>query len=174
MEIFEATQNRRKEMKNKLLTLAGTLALLAVVGKFYAPPLMAQVRAALVQDVDQPARAPFQVTVPVNINNFTFTPVPIPSGKRLVIDYISLEGAAQTAGAYVQPIVILSSTVAGSPAASYYLQPSQSSVAPGQYYSNGPATIYADSLSVSPAFSGYTPTFLSFNVVISGHLVSVP
>lgn len=73
-------------MKSKLLTIAAGLLLLAVVGKFYAPPVLAQVRAALVQDVDQPARAPFQVTVNADIKNFTFTSVPIPSGKRLVID----------------------------------------------------------------------------------------
>jgi hypothetical protein len=161
-------------MKNRLLTFAGFLALLAVLGKFYAPPLMAQVRAALVQDVDQPARAPFQVTVPININNFNSTPVTIPAGKRLVVDYISMSGAAQTTGSYIQPIAIFSSSVAGNPSCSYYVAPQQSTVAPGQYYHTEKTTIFADSLSVSPAFAGYTPSFMSFNVVISGHLVSVP
>jgi hypothetical protein len=159
-------------MKNKLLTLAGALALMAVLGRFYAKPVMAQVRAALVQDVDQPARAPFQATVPININNFTFTPVTIPAGKRLVVDFISLSGAAQTTGSYVQPIIILSSSVAGNPNANFYVSPPQSGVAPGQYYENQPATIYADSLSVSPAFAGFTPSFMAFNVVISGHLIA--
>ncbi len=37
-------------MKNRLLTFAGALALLAVLGHFYAVPLMAQVRAALVKN----------------------------------------------------------------------------------------------------------------------------
>jgi len=161
-------------MKNKLLTLAGALALLGVLGKFYAPPLMAQARAALVQDVDQPARAPFQVTVPININNFNYTPVTIPTGKRLVIDYISMSGAAQTTGADIQPIIILSSSVAGGSNTLYYIAPQQSGTVPGQYYHAEQATIYADSLSVSPAFSGYTPSFMAFNVVISGHLISLP
>ena len=161
-------------MKNRLLTFAGALALLAVLGKFYAPPLMAQVRAALVQDVDQPARAPFQATVTVNANNFTNTAVSIPSGKRLVIDYVSLSGAAGTTGAYIQPIVILNSSVAGGPASSFYIAPQQSTVAPGQFYKSEQTTIYADTLSVGPAFAGYTPSFLVFNVVISGHLISVP
>lgn len=159
-------------MKNRLLTLAGALLLLAVLGKFYAKPVLAQVRAALVQDVDQPARAPFQVAVPININNFTFTPVSIPTGKRLVIDYISTDGAAQTAGSYIQPIIILSSVVAGGSAAMYYIAPSQSTTAPGQYYHTETAKIYADSLEVSPAFAGFTPTFMAFNVVISGHLIT--
>lgn len=161
-------------MKSKLLTIAAGLLLLAVVGKFYAPPVLAQVRAALVQDVDQPARAPFQVTVNADIKNFTFTSVPIPSGKRLVIDYVALAGAAQTTGAYVQPIVILESSVGGGPAAQYYMSPQQSTVAAGQYYQAQPVTIYADSLSVAPAYAGFFPSFMDFNVVISGHLVSVP
>uniref|UniRef100_Q027D7 Uncharacterized protein n=1 Tax=Solibacter usitatus (strain Ellin6076) TaxID=234267 RepID=Q027D7_SOLUE len=161
-------------MKNRLLTFAGLLALFAVLGKFYAPPLMAQVRAALVQDADQPARAPFQVTVPININNFTYTPVTIPAGKRLVVDYIAASGAAQTSGAYIQPIILLNSSVAGNPSCLYYIGPQQSSTTPGQYYHTEKTTIFADSLSLSPAFAGYTPTFLAFNVTISGHLVSVP
>jgi hypothetical protein len=161
-------------MKNRLLTFAGALALLAVLGKFYAPPLMAQVRAAMVQDVDQPARAPFQVSVPININNFTYTPVTIPAGQRLVVDYISISGAAQTSGAYVQPIIIFNSTVGSSGNALYYIAPQQSGTVPGQYYHSEKATIYADSLSVSPAFAGFTPTFMAFNLVISGHLIGAP
>jgi hypothetical protein len=161
-------------MKNKLITFAGALALLGVLGKFYAPPLMAQVRAALVQDVDQPARAPFQVTVPVNINNFNATPVSIPSGHRLVVDYISTSGAAQSTSGGIQPIILLSSSVAGGGNNNYYIAPQQSGTVPGQFYHTEQTTIYADSLSVSPAFAGYTPSFLSFNVVISGHLISIP
>jgi hypothetical protein len=152
---------------------AGALALLAVLGKFYATPLMAQVRATIVQDVDQPARAPFQVTIPINISNFNYTNVPIPAGKRLVIDYVALDGAAQTTGSYVQPIIIVSSTVAGN-SSLYYLAPQPSSTTPGQYYHTEQTTIYADSLALSPAYAGFTPYFMSFNAVISGHLVTVP
>lgn len=161
-------------MKNRLLTFAGALALLAVLGKFYAPPLMGQVRAAMVQDVDQPARSPFQASVAININNFTFTNVPIPSGKRLVVDYLAVSGAAQTSGADIQPIILISSSVAGNPSALYYIGPDQSTAVQGQYYHTEKATIYADSLSVSPAYAGFTPTFMAFNVVISGHLISIP
>jgi hypothetical protein len=157
-------------LKNRLLTLAGVLALLAVIGKFYAPPVLAAV-AAMVQDIDQPARAPFQATVPININNFNYTSVLIPAGQRLVIDYVSMSGATQTTGAYVQPIIILSSNVAAQPSALYYIAPPQNADVPGQYYHTEKTTIYADSLLVGPAFSGFTPSFMSFNVVISGHLI---
>jgi hypothetical protein len=159
-------------MKNKLLTVAAALLLVAIVGKFYAVPVLAQVRAALTQDVDQPARAPFQVTVPININNFVYTTVPIPAGKRLVIETISINGAADSSGPYVQPIILINSTVAGGPPALYYFGPNPSSTTPGQYYANYEPKIYSDSLRVGPAFAGYTPTFLSFNVVISGHLIA--
>jgi len=86
-------------MKNKLLTLAGTLATLAVLGHFYAKPLLAQVRAALVQDRDQPARQPFAATFPLRFGVFddvffldkqttgTLSNV-VPAGKRLVITHV--------------------------------------------------------------------------------------
>ena len=47
-------------MKNRLITMAGALALLAVVGKFYATPALAKlVRAALVKNVDEKGRSPY-------------------------------------------------------------------------------------------------------------------
>lgn len=161
-------------MKNRFLTFAGALVSLSAIGNFSAPSLMAQARPALVQDTDQAARAPFQATVSVNINNFNYTPVSIPSGFRLVIDFVSLSGAAQTAGPYVQPIILLNTSVAGNANAVYYIGPQQSGTAPGQYYHDEKVAIYADSLLVGPAFAGYNPTFMAFNVVISGHLVKIP
>jgi len=72
-------------MKNRLLTMAAALALLAVLGKFYAIPALGQaVRAALVQDRDNPARTAFTVKVPVDENNTSVFPT-VPSGKRMII-----------------------------------------------------------------------------------------
>ena len=79
-------------MKNRMMTLAGTLLLVAVLGKFYVPPLLAQVRAALVKNVDEPGRSPYQA-VPVSTNDcgayafLNFPPVPM--GKRLVVTFVS-------------------------------------------------------------------------------------
>jgi hypothetical protein len=134
----------------------------------------AAVAAANVKDVDQPARAPFQVTVPVNINNFVYTPVPIPAGQRLVIETVSISGAAQSSSGPVQPIVLLASSVAGTSGAIYYVGPNPSTVLPTQYYASQPMAIYSDFLEVGPAYAGYTPNFMSFNVVISGHLIAIP
>lgn len=41
-----------------------------------------------------PVRNAFQVTVPINIDNFNFTAVTIPAGMRLVVQDVSLSGAA--------------------------------------------------------------------------------
>jgi len=80
-------------VKNRLLTVAGGLALLAVLGKFYAEPLFAQVRAALVSSIDEPARAPYQVT----FNGSCFRPCfleaqPVPPNKRLHVTHLFVEG----------------------------------------------------------------------------------
>lgn len=87
---------RRRQMKQKLLTTAGALALLAVLGKYYAQPVFAQVRAALVSDVDNPARGFVQfsrLVGPTEGSSGHFwnqdLQYAVPAGKRLVIDNIS-------------------------------------------------------------------------------------
>jgi hypothetical protein len=49
-------------MKNRFMQIAGVLALMAVLGKFYAVPLIAQVRAAVVKNIDEKGRIPYQET----------------------------------------------------------------------------------------------------------------
>jgi hypothetical protein len=71
-------------------------------------------------------------------------------------------------------VILLNSTVAGSAGATFYIQPVASALTPQQFYNSGPVTIYADSLNIGGGYSGFAPSFLVFNVVISGHLVSVP
>jgi len=149
-------------MRNKLSMLAGTLVL-GVLGLCLAQPVAAQT-----------APVPFVVTVPININNFNFTQVTIPAGKRLVIDYVSMSGAAQTSGTDVQPIIILAATLQGGSQNLFYFAPVQDPNVPGQYYEHDQTTIYADTLYASPAFAGFTPSFMSFNLVISGHLIAAP
>ena len=79
-------------MKNRMMTLAGTLPLLAVLGNLSVPPLLAQVRPALVKNVDEPGRSPYQV-LPVSSTDcgtYTYLNFPaVPSGKRLVITFAS-------------------------------------------------------------------------------------
>jgi hypothetical protein len=148
--------------------------LLAVAGTFCAKPAMAQARPTLIQNTDAPARAPFQTTVSLNFSTSTlFVSVPIPSGKRLVVDYVSVNGAASSNSGPIQPVIILESSVAGSPSVSYYLTQTQSPLVTTQFHSEGPMTIYSDTLAVAFGFSGFTPSFAVFNVSISGHLISI-
>jgi hypothetical protein len=152
-------------MKINRIVRALTLALLGSFAVFTPAHLLAQ--------TTNPALTAFQVTVTIDIDNFTFTSITIPAGQRLVVQDISLSGAAQTNGAYVQPIILFSSTLGTGPANSRYFGPNPSATAPGQYYGDYPTTLYADTLSVAPGFAGYTPTFMSFNVVITGYLVDL-
>jgi hypothetical protein len=157
-------------MKKKLLSFAKTLLFLAIAGTFYAVPAMAQARATLTQDTDQAARAPFQVSV--NITN-NVVAVPIPAGKRLVIDFVAIHGYAPTAGPYIEPSIVFESTIAGASDTSYYLEPAPSTVDATQFHYSGPVTIYADTLIITRAYAGYAPTDFSFSVAISGHLITI-
>ena len=131
-------------------------------------------KAAIVKDIDQAARAPFQATVTLDFNNFVYTPVPIPAGQRLVIEYVSISGAAQSNNGPVQPIALLSTSLAGNPSASFYLAPTPAAALPTQFYHAQPTTIYADSLQIGPGYAGYTPSYMILNVVVSGHLIAIP
>jgi len=88
-------------MKNKLLTLAGALALLALLGHFYAKPLLAQVRAALISNIDEPGRIPYTAALPISINaggNFAATAPAVPQNKRLVITFVSGDFGGASSG----------------------------------------------------------------------------
>ena len=158
-------------MKKTLTHLASAL-LLTAAGTLCAAPAKAQVKAALVQNVDEPARAPFQASVTLSWTGTNFASIAIPAGKRLVIDYVSFNGAAQTNGAYIQPYVVINSGLTAGGTSNYYYGISQSTVAPGQFTSSQQVTLYSDTLSVSLAFAGYNPTFFTMIANISGHLIN--
>jgi hypothetical protein len=134
----------------------------------------AQAKAALIRDQDNAARGAFQYSVDLNITGPTTMAVPIPAGYRLVVDFIAINGTAQAGGGGIQPSVVLSSTVGSTTPASYYFPVQQSAVIPVQYQTTQPATIYADSLGLALAYSGYAPAYLVLHVAVSGHLISMP
>jgi hypothetical protein len=79
-------------MKSRLLSLAGALALAAVVGRFYAVPAIAQVRAAVVKNLDEKGRNPYyqtQTCYSSNTNQCTVTFPAVPANKRLVVEFIA-------------------------------------------------------------------------------------
>lgn len=79
-------------MKNRYFQIAGALALAATLGKFYAVPAVAQaVRAAVVRNVDEKGRIPYNVQADCSKFNTptycTFPPIPV--NKRLVVEYVN-------------------------------------------------------------------------------------
>jgi hypothetical protein len=81
-------------MKNKLFTFAGALAALAILGHVYAQPLLAQVRAALVKNIDEHGRTPYQQFVFCQPAGPSFCQAVLPavaSHSRLVIEYVSAD-----------------------------------------------------------------------------------
>jgi hypothetical protein len=164
-------------MKNKLLMVAGVLAVIGVLGKFYAKPAMAELRGMLVQDVDQPARAPLHVQVEATLTSGHQT-VTIPKGYRLVVDFISMFGQAwDTSGnPTIMPSVVLRTTVEGGAEVIEELIPQQSTIVARQFYGSWPTTLYADTLTVGTGYAASTalePSILDELVTISGHLVAI-
>ena len=73
-------------MARKLWTATAVLVLLAVIGKFYARPVLAQVRAALVENIDEPGHNAFALSGGSTYSFYSFT---VPAGKRYIIDQYS-------------------------------------------------------------------------------------
>ena len=79
---------------------AAVLSVVAILGNMAVEPVLAQVRAALVRDVDAPALAPVTLRRELNftaVNNQALLTT-VPAGKRLVIDHVSYFSAGQTIG----------------------------------------------------------------------------
>ena len=158
--------------KQTMLGLGAATAMIALLS--LADPRRAfadAVSAVLMRDADLPARQPFQATVVVTLNNFRNQGVPIPSGKRLVVEYVTIAGG--TCCGSSQPLILLNASLNGAAATTFYLQPVQSEVAQNQFYKSEMMKIYADELSVGFGWSGGTPSQLASNVAISGHLVDI-
>jgi hypothetical protein len=86
--------------KRALLGL-GLFALAAVAASALVPPVVAQVRAALVRDVDHPARSSVLFAADVSIpntefNDSVFTGV-IPPGKKLVVEFVTANCSSPSA-----------------------------------------------------------------------------
>jgi hypothetical protein len=119
------------------------------------------------------ATGAFQVQLQLNLSGALSLPVAIPPGKRLVVEYVTLEGSAAAAGD-IQPIILFESWLNPSSPANFYIRPELSPLAMQQFYHSEQVRIYADALQVGVGYAGASPLVLSFGVSISGHLVSVP
>jgi hypothetical protein len=160
-------------MKHRLLTFAGVLALLAVMGKFYAEPLMAQVRAALVKNVDERGRNPYTAFLPcysANTNSCTAFFPAVPANMELVVEHISMSVDTPTAlanvdfygnGAQASPLL----TVQGKDASGNTI-----------YIGNQPLLAYfsaGQTPSVAVFANAGSFEFVSGSVTLTGYLVNL-
>jgi hypothetical protein len=162
-------------MRNRLWTLAGTLALLAVLGKFYAKPLIAQVKAAIVQDRDSKARNIYQaVNNCYNVTNpcqVAFAAVP--AGKRLIIEQVSAIVTLPTAaGSSLVGVELRGASV-------FQLLPVVA--APGNFggqvqYSTNQTVLAAYDAGQVPEVDTFVASGSTFTVVasISGYMIDIP
>jgi hypothetical protein len=80
-----------QRLQYSLLAAAGLLILAGVLTLIGPKRVMAALGYTPVRDVDQPARQPFQIAVSVSgSSNFGVNSFVVPTGKRLVIEYISI------------------------------------------------------------------------------------
>ena len=163
-------------MKNRLITLAGALALAAVLGKFYAVPAFAQVRAALMQDRDSKARNVYQTN---NLNcgyavGLCATDLPVvPAGKRLIIEHVS--GEADTLGANDLYRVSLTAKNLATVA---YLEFGPASLTPNNLYARpfNQATFVAFEAGQTPQLVVQTTGAVGFawQAVVTGYMIDIP
>jgi hypothetical protein len=162
-----------------MMTL-GVIALTLVLGIASSKQVRAAV-SALVQ-VSNPVSSPVYTQEVADKNAFQLNlhlgfaeqAIAIPAGQRLVVDFVAINGDADSLQGAIQPSVVFISSINGGPGVNYYLQPQASSTLPDQFHISEPVKIYADTLSISTAYSGYSPNNFNFNISISGHLVPIP
>jgi hypothetical protein len=122
------------------------------------------------QDVD--AKNAFQTQLTVTFGEAP-QQISIPSGQRLVVDFVTINGDLFGDGS-TQPVIVFSSALTGGGSAGYYLTPVATVSGLSQLTLAQPVKIYADTLFVEGGYAGVTPTGFSLGVAISGHLVPIP
>jgi hypothetical protein len=156
-----ATRQRIRHVRNKIVIALVVIAALLCGSLFDARWVFAK----------QPmADSPFQVHVQVTLDSPT-APIAIPSGQRLVVDFLTAGGTVSAQGG-TQPLIYVDSNAAGGDTVRYVFEPQQSKTCELCYSLAQEVHIYADSLSVRADASGFFPTFLGFEVSLSGHLIS--
>jgi len=161
-------------MKNKSLTLAGVLALVAVIGKFYAIPAIAQAtRAALVQDRDSPPREPFsiQANLPGGTGLYNI-PAP-PAGKRMVITSIT---AIVDQAAFTDVLFDVSASSEGR-AYRYEYALQHTNTFPDRFFGTFPSLIVLDpdgSAQTSISVQGANNTILDSGITVTGYYIDIP
>jgi len=97
------------KFKNYVLMAAGFAVLAAVISGVIAGPAIAQaVKAALVKNIDEPGRTPYQVDLSCSANGGCMVDLAaVPNNRRLVVQYISIQLNSSTS----PPRLLLTSPV---------------------------------------------------------------
>jgi len=83
-----------KTIASYFLMGMGLITILGALSLWTTPRLLAQVRAAIVKNVDEPGRTPYQATLTCHTGNNTIcfaTAAPIPANTRLVLRHVGAE-----------------------------------------------------------------------------------
>lgn len=112
--------------RKNLVWAAAVVTAVAVIGMLTSKPVLAQIKAALVANVDAPGRIPYQGVVVVRTDTCCYSLPPVPSGKRLVMTNVagsmklnppgvlaSVDLVNQQTGAQVSNAATLAGTFAG-------------------------------------------------------------
>ena len=179
--------------KNYILMSAG-LASLSVMGTYTAKPLLAQIKAAFVQNVNEPGLNPYQFyvsfkqgfTFPQGVGTCTgvqcnFVLPPVPSGKRLVVTNITGNIFVDTPG-ITQPVVLFGGGVTFEiptlPAGSY--QAINSNQPSNMIGVNAPILAYFDPgmkptiFILATALISDSQGLTTGSIVLSGYYVNLP
>jgi len=164
-------------------SLALSVAVLAAASSTILAPTTAsaQVRAALVRNVDEPGRVPFaqDVVGTCNAVNCFFTFATVPAGKRLVIEQIEgLARSLSTTAVFSDAELVTSSSVTATSGVRHnfhmsLLSPAGSSNVFNGWYFNSPTKAYVEAGS-SPSVTMHQSTAggTAFSqVTITGYLV---
>ena len=162
-------------MKNRLLTFAGCLAVLLVLARIYEKPLLAQVRAAFVQDVDEPGRNPFALQGSASYSNsYSFS---VPAVKRYVVQNVTAQCFENTPGVLADIAVVgstngVTSRVSNQPHLQQSNGPTQNI-----YTGTGTQVLYADPGSLIRVFADDNLAgggIDSCEFWVSGHVINNP
>jgi hypothetical protein len=165
-------------MKKRLITIATALALLVVLGCVFEKPLLAQISAALTQNVDEPGRNPFALRLTPQPGIFEVGNFVVPDGKRYVIEQFT--AFCQVVSSTYMSDVILSATTGGTRefmSAPAFLNDMGSGTGIPTWGASGMTRLYADpgttiALQANQA-SGFAASD-TCNFYVSGYIINNP
>ena len=158
----------------KLLIVVTVLGLFGILASTVAQPLWAQVRAALVRDIDTPALAPFQgeanmIFSTLNTQQLLTT---VPAGKRLVVEHVSFLYGGNSGAQLV--FLGLRKGQFGNTELYTQIQPPHASITPGISIQDGsePVKAYFEAGDEVWVSASYTGGSANIDVQVSGYYVT--